>query len=291
MDAATRVAGRLLLWARLSRVVLGEMTRRALSCRRPRPLPNRGRVWYWPIVSDAVEAVWQDVDEEAADELVCCERHPLAHVRTVAIGEQAYMVTAPGNNCTSQTFKNNDCYPLAGNVAFSGYNQGGMSSVAAWNAASADTGVSTNPNFGNGGGGASTTCYTAGSGVPVQPGTIPCPTNYELQPGSALIAAQDGLNNEIAPSLTAEELQTVREALWKREADLVRHYPDHLTEPTVFQQMAFNHLLNGGALRAGDFTALHGALLSALQPNTDALAKRWQHLMDCYLNSAECPTN
>ena len=206
-------------------------------------------------------------------------------------GALAYMVTSPGNNCTSQTFKNNDWYPLAGNVAFSGYNQGGMSSVAAWNAASGDTGVSTNPNFANGGGGASTICYTAGSGVPGQPGTIPCPTNYELQHGSALIAAQDGLNNEIAPSLTAQELQTVREALWKREADLVRHYPDHLTEPTVFQQMAFNHLLNGGALRAGDFTALHGALLSALQPNTYALAKRWQHLMDCYLNSAECPTN
>jgi len=33
------------------------------------------------VVADAVEALGQDVDEEAADELVCCERHHL-----VAIG-------------------------------------------------------------------------------------------------------------------------------------------------------------------------------------------------------------
>jgi hypothetical protein len=33
------------------------------------------------VVSDAVEALRQDMDEEAADELVCCERHHL-----VAIG-------------------------------------------------------------------------------------------------------------------------------------------------------------------------------------------------------------
>jgi hypothetical protein len=29
------------------------------------------------VVSDAVEALRQDMDEEAADELVCCERHHL----------------------------------------------------------------------------------------------------------------------------------------------------------------------------------------------------------------------
>ena len=33
------------------------------------------------VVADAVQALGQDVDEEAADELVCCERHHL-----VAIG-------------------------------------------------------------------------------------------------------------------------------------------------------------------------------------------------------------
>jgi hypothetical protein len=42
-------------------------------------------------VSDAVEALRQDMDEEAADELVCCERHHL-----VAIGPGAERIaTAP----------------------------------------------------------------------------------------------------------------------------------------------------------------------------------------------------
>jgi hypothetical protein len=102
-----------------------------------------------------------------------------------------------------------------------------------------------------------------------------------------LIALQDGLNWRIAPPLTQDELQTVREALWKRELDYIRADTergwanDKIRELPVFQQMAWTHLLNGGALRAGDFTALHGALLSALQPNTYALAKKWQKLMDC----------
>ena len=102
-----------------------------------------------------------------------------------------------------------------------------------------------------------------------------------------LIAAQEGLNQAIGPPLTAEELQTVREALWKHEADLIRTdfergLPNNtIREPTVFQQMAFTHLINGGSLRAGDFTALHGALLTALQPNTNALRLQWEKLMDC----------
>jgi len=33
------------------------------------------------VVADAVEALGQDVDEEAADELVCCERHHLVAIR------------------------------------------------------------------------------------------------------------------------------------------------------------------------------------------------------------------
>ena len=42
--------------------------------------------------------------------------------------------------------------------------------------------------------------------------------------------------------------------------------------------MAFTHLLNGGALRAGDFSALHGALLTEMQPNTFnwTVLKTWQ---------------
>jgi hypothetical protein len=116
-----------------------------------------------------------------------------------------------------------------------------------------------------------------------------------------LIAVQDGQNQVIAPPLTEEELQTVREALWKREANNIDFVMTHANaggegwkrelhkpfEPTVFQQMAWTHLLNGGALRAGDFTVLHGALLSALQPNTYALAKKWQGYMRCIGGAAK----
>ena len=102
-----------------------------------------------------------------------------------------------------------------------------------------------------------------------------------------LIAQQDGLNQSIGPALTQEQLQTVREALWRREADYIhtdfeRGLPNNtIREPAVFMQMAFTHLLNGGKLRAGDFTALHGALLTALQPDTNALRLQWEKLMDC----------
>ena len=102
-----------------------------------------------------------------------------------------------------------------------------------------------------------------------------------------LIAAQDGLNQVIGPPLTADELQTVREALWRREAnyiktDFERGWPNNVLRlPRPAQQMAFTHLLNGGALRAGDFTALHGSLLTGMQPNTFALSQKWEKLMDC----------
>ena len=35
------------------------------------------------VVADTVEALGQDVDEEAADELVCCERHHLVAIRAL----------------------------------------------------------------------------------------------------------------------------------------------------------------------------------------------------------------
>lgn len=63
-----------------------------------------------------------------------------------------------------------------------------------------------------------------------------------------LIARLDGLNQAIALPLMADDLQTVREALWRREADLIhtdfeRGLPNNtILEPTVFQQMAFAHL-------------------------------------------------
>ena len=35
------------------------------------------------VMADTVEALGQDVDEEAADELVCCERHHLVAIRAL----------------------------------------------------------------------------------------------------------------------------------------------------------------------------------------------------------------
>jgi hypothetical protein len=108
-----------------------------------------------------------------------------------------------------------------------------------------------------------------------------------------LIARQDGLNTVIAAPQTEEQMQAVREALWKRELNNIianeqrrEKHPENwpfmtFQAPRPHQQMAFAHLLAGGALRAGDFTALHGSLLSALQPNTYALAKEWQDRMKC----------
>lgn len=102
-----------------------------------------------------------------------------------------------------------------------------------------------------------------------------------------LIAVQDGLNQVIGAPLTAAEIETVRQALWRRQADLIRTDFERggpnsvLRQPSIFMQMAFTHLLDGGALRAGDFTALHGALLTGMQPNTFALAQKWEGLMKC----------
>ena len=70
---------------------------------------NRGRMRYWPhgcpigeqaIVSDAVEAVRQNVDEEAADELVGGERHRLvagAAVGTIILVPEGDAVLVEGD--------------------------------------------------------------------------------------------------------------------------------------------------------------------------------------------------
>jgi len=80
-----------------------------------------------------------------------------------------------------------------------------------------------------------------------------------------------------------DEYQTLREGLWAREASnaLHPHYANQLLEPTLFMKIAYAHLMAGNPLRAGDFVALHGVLLSALQPNTYGMAKKWQRLMNC----------
>jgi hypothetical protein len=120
-----------------------------------------------------------------------------------------------------------------------------------------------------------------------------------------LIARIDGLNTVIAAPLTEDKQQAVIEGMWKRElndfiasaqrsADKPENWPLRtFFYPRPHQNMALFHLLTEhGALRAGDFTALHGSLLSALQPNTYALAKEWQGYMTCVgvgaKNSPDC---
>jgi hypothetical protein len=109
-----------------------------------------------------------------------------------------------------------------------------------------------------------------------------------------LIGRVDGLNNVIAEPLSLDDQQTVIEGMWKRELrDLEISIERHDANPSGWmvrtflypqpaQNSALFHLLQDhGSLRAGDFVVLHGTLLSALQPNTYALAKRWQPLMKC----------
>ena len=43
-----------------------------------------GRLGQKSVVTDAMEALWQDVDEEAADKLTCCERHDFVARSAVA---------------------------------------------------------------------------------------------------------------------------------------------------------------------------------------------------------------
>lgn len=101
-----------------------------------------------------------------------------------------------------------------------------------------------------------------------------------------LIARQDGMNAVIGSPLTPEEMQTLREAVWNREwsdimADSERGWQPKIHIPEPHQQMSFDYLQKGGALRAGDFSTLGGSLLTGLQPNSYALAKQWQDLMKC----------
>lgn len=93
------------------------------------------------------------------------------------------------------------------------------------------------------------------------------------------IGVQVKMAEIVAPPLTEEELQTLREALWKREIEEGQRDPTHIQEPTLFMQLAFSRLLAGYPLRRGDVMVLHGVLLSALQPNTFALAKHWQDVI------------
>lgn len=81
-----------------------------------------------------------------------------------------------------------------------------------------------------------------------------------------------------AQPLTKQELQIVREAMWKREANRAQRWPNILHVPTPHQQMTIHYLQNGGIPHAGHFPVVNGLLASALQPNTFALAEKWQEM-------------
>jgi hypothetical protein len=104
-----------------------------------------------------------------------------------------------------------------------------------------------------------------------------------------LIARQNGLNVPIDAPLSTERRRAVIEAMWNRERDYhIRDFAfgeTNLRLPRPHQQMALFHILHGGYIRRGDFSVLHGTLLSALQPNTYRLAKEWQALMDCSIHA------
>src|SRR4051794_26815327 len=63
-------------------VVAGRLCGEQLS--RTCDVVGAGRLGEQAVVADAVEAVRQDVNEEATDELVCCERHVLVSLTAFA---------------------------------------------------------------------------------------------------------------------------------------------------------------------------------------------------------------
>jgi hypothetical protein len=90
--------------------------------------------------------------------------------------------TVPVASCSNLSIVNNDWFPTAGtpywrNVTAIFQTVSGLSNWVSLSGSTLDQ--QTNPNFAGSGGGA-TACYTPLSGVPVQPGSIPCPSAYEL---------------------------------------------------------------------------------------------------------------
>ena len=73
-------------WAGMRVVVIDDMDRLGLGLwdgeqlAGSRDVVGAGGFGQQAVMADAMEALWQDVDEEAADELVGCERHALVAV-------------------------------------------------------------------------------------------------------------------------------------------------------------------------------------------------------------------
>jgi hypothetical protein len=65
-----------------------------------------------------------------------------------------------------------------------------------------------------------------------------------------LIGAQVKMAESVGPALTEDELQTVREAMWKREAEELQHGPARIEELGLFMRLAFAHLLSRPSVAA-----------------------------------------
>ncbi len=104
-------------------------------------------------------------------------------------------------NCQRLTYKKNDYYPLGGGLPYFWkiLREQIYNSVADWNAASGDTGISVNPNFAGTGGSPDVTCYS-GTGIPPPVYTSNCPIKYQLQAGNAL--STTGLDLTVPPYST-----------------------------------------------------------------------------------------
>jgi hypothetical protein len=94
-------------------------------------------------------------------------------------------------NCLTLTHKANDYFTsVAGALSTFLFvlTNSTYFSVADWNHASGDTGITTNPNLGAAAG-TNVVCYPGigPSGIPIQPGTIACPSAYQMARGNALI--------------------------------------------------------------------------------------------------------
>ena len=119
-----------------------------------------------------------------------------------------------------------------------------------------------------------------------------CPSHPE-----DMIDCNEGLAQVIAPALTVEEQATVTEAMFRRQQSEMESHLASIKPMPGFENwqkgpslgldphmaMAYAHVMRGGKLRIGDIVALHGAVLSALRPDTYALAKKWQALLEMYV--------
>lgn len=114
------------------------------------------------------------------------------------------------------------------------------------------------------------------------------PARIPLEQAEDMIATQPKHAEIIAGPISQEDLRTVFEAIWKNEQREIQELGAQYVEPGYFQQLSIIHLEKGLPLRVGDYMTLHGSLLTALQPNTYALAHEWWQYRVCYFKEPQC---